>query len=62
MGWKNTKSGLIQKIEKKLNECSSHFFVNEGLMNEVRIEKEKNSKGIGFSRRTYEQSRSGKRP
>jgi len=34
------KSGLIQKM-KELNECSSHFFVNEGLMNEVRIEKEK---------------------
>lgn len=34
------KKRLEQKI-KELDECSSHFFVNEGLMNEVRSEKEK---------------------
>ena len=34
------KKRLDQKI-KELDECSSHFFVNEGLMNEVRSEKEK---------------------
>lgn len=31
----------LEDKTKELNECSSHFFVNEGLMNEVRIEKEK---------------------
>ncbi len=41
------------KLEIKLaqlNECSTHFYVNEGLLNEVRIEKEKIAKKMNLLR------------
>lgn len=45
---------FLEKKIDELNECSSHFFVNEGLMNEVRIEKEKFQKELMVLEKLFE--------